>query len=642
MDFPLTKGIQFPLKLYRMKNVLFALTLLVFSLGNAQTPFKSKLSIEDLQDAPVKLIPFPEKVKWGTSSVTFESLNLVIDQPLEPAIEKELKKVFEEVGVGFGQRAKHTISFNQNKKLPEEGYELHITRKGITIEASSQAGRFYALQSLRQLATSNRAFQKAKISDAPAFEMRGFMLDVGRNYMSMELLKQQLDIMARYKLNVFQWHLTDYPAWRIQSHRYPQLTAAQNHRPTRDPGKYYTYDEIRELISYAKERQILVIPEIDMPGHSESFVTAMGHKMESPQGMQILKQVLEEFFEEIPAEMAPILHIGSDEVQVEDPEGFMNEMIAEVRKYYRKVMAWNPGLPLDDKVIRQTWRPEGFGGSGYPEIDSWNSYINNGEPMIHIPKLFFKPIGNNSNNEILGGIIAQWHDVNLEGEHTLIEQHPLYPSMLTYAWTTWTADVQEASRDYLTMVPKKGTPENAYFAAFEDYLMDHQRRYFQELPFQYAKQANTVWKLVGPFKQMDQLEQIKDSYQENDTTLTWREATGNTVYIRDRFKLGGHYPQAKPDQTYFALTYIHSERKKKCLFGLVSRRHIGPIESTLVFRKLVSGMLVAEKSGLMTRLLKPQGGRIQVGPLLQIRVGAPSRTAKSHGLVKSFTGRARR
>lgn len=549
-----------------MKNVLSALALLVLGLSYAQTPFKSKLSLSDLTDAPVKLIPFSQNVDWGKTSVSFESLRVPSDQQLEPAIKTALKDLAQELGLPLNNAGQHAIRFSQNEELPAEGYRLSITQQGIEIAASSVAGRFYAIQSLRQLATPNKGFQLVEIEDAPAFAMRGFMLDVGRNYLSMDMLKRQLDILAQYKLNVFQWHLTDYPAWRIQSKRYPELTAAQNHRPTRDPGKFYTYDDIRELITYAKDRQILVIPEIDMPGHSTSFVTATGHKMESPEGMQILKQILEEFFEEIPVDMAPIIHIGSDEVQVEDPEGFMEEMIAEVRKYQREVMVWNPGLPADDQVIHQTWRPEGFGGSGYREIDSWNSYINNGEPMIHIPKLFFKPIGANSENEVLGGIIAQWHDVNLDGEETLIEQHPLYPSLLTYAWTTWTADVQEASRDYLMMVPKTGTPENAYFSAFEDHLMAHKKRYFQDTHFQYAKQANTVWKLVGPFKQTDRLAEIKDSYTQNDSVLRWRDATGNTVYIRDRFKLGGHYPNAKPGETYFALTYIHSDSAKQVPF----------------------------------------------------------------------------
>lgn len=549
-----------------MKKVLLALTLLIFGSTLAQDSFSSRLSLEDLQDAPVKLIPFPQQVEWGRTSVSFRALNLKNDQPLEPSIEKGLRELLEEVEIPLRRNGGKPIAFENDEQLPKEGYTLEVTSKGINIQASTEAGRFYALQTLRQLITGKSSFQLAMISDAPAFPMRGFMLDVGRNYLSMDLLKEQLDIMARYKLNVFQWHLTDYPAWRIQSHRYPQLTAAQNHRPTRDPGKFYTYDEIRELIRYASQRQILVIPEIDMPGHSDSFVTAMGHKMESPEGIQILKHILEEFFEEIPVEMAPILHIGSDEVQIEDPEGFMREMIAEVRKYDRKVMVWNPGLPADHEVIHQTWRPEGFGKSGYPEIDSWNSYINNGEPMIHIPKLFFKPIGKDSKNEVLGGIIALWHDVNLEGEQTLIEQHPLYPSLLTYAWTTWTADVQKASRDYLTRVPGKGSPENAYFGAFEDYLMDHHTRYFQDKPFPYSKQANTVWKLIGPFQQKDQLETIQDSYTHNDTTLTWLPATGNTVYIRDRFKLGGHYPLAKPGETYFALTYVHSDQERQVPF----------------------------------------------------------------------------
>lgn len=549
-----------------MKHILFLLLVLTASLTHAQAEFTSKFSVADLADAPVKLIPFPQEVEWGKGSASFAALKVITDNKLEPSVEKEVEILLSDHGIKKDDKSKTELRFKQNNSLSKEGYALKVNRQFIQIEAATEAGRFFALQSLKQLSTAQQQFQLAEIKDEPAFEYRGFMLDVGRNYLSLEFLKEQLDVMAKYKYNVFQWHLTDRPAWRIESKKYPELTAAENHRQTRDPGKFYTYDEIRELINYANEKQILVIPEIDMPGHSESFVTATGHKMESPEGKKILKEVLQEFFQEIPKEMAPIIHIGSDEVEIPDPEVFMNEMIGFVRENDREVMIWNPGLPADKNVIRQTWRPIGLEKIGYREIDSWNSYINNGEPMIHIPKLFFKPIGTGSENDVRGGILAQWHDVNLEGEETLKEQHPLYPSMLTYAWTTWTADVQNASRDYLTMVPKKGTPENEYFAAFEEYLMAHKERYFQEEPFQYAKQANTVWKLIGPFKETENLTEIKDSYTDTDTVLTWQEATGNTVYIRDRFKLGGQYPNAKPGETYFALTYIHSEEAREVPF----------------------------------------------------------------------------
>ena len=195
-----------------------------------------------------------------------------------------------------------------------------------------------------------------------------------------------------------------------ESKKYPELTAAENHRPTRDPGTFYSYDDIRELIRYARERHISIIPEIDMPGHSDSFVTSMGVKMESEKGMEILENVLNEFFAEIPQSDCPIIHIGSDEVHIKNPKEFISKMVGICEKNGRKVIIWNPGLKGNDNVIRQTWQTKHVEKAALQEIDSWNSYVNNGEPMTQIQRLFFKPIGYPSDNKVIGGILCFWPD----------------------------------------------------------------------------------------------------------------------------------------------------------------------------------------------------------------------------------------
>src|SRR5690606_31697475 len=244
---------------------------------SAQTsPFKAKFSPEELKEAPVKLIPYPQKVQWGKKSVVIKGIKL----PSATSASQMIQGVL--TGIDLTSNGVPVI-FQQDAEIPEQGYSLKVKKNGITITASSESGQFYALQTLKQLIHSTEdsiEMQLCSIYDVPAYDIRGLMIDVGRNYQSLEFLKQQLDIMARYKLNVFQWHLTDRPAWRIESKAYPQLTAPENHRPTRDPGMYYTYDEIRSLFNYAKERHIQIIPEIDMPGHSDSFITSMGYKME--------------------------------------------------------------------------------------------------------------------------------------------------------------------------------------------------------------------------------------------------------------------------------------------------------------------------------------------------------------------------
>lgn len=530
---------------------------------HAQSPvFKAKFTSEELKQAPLKLIPYPQQVTWGKKAVAIQGIQLPKEGNLAASVSKALQGVLSEFDISTDGMP---IRFVESSEIPEQGYSLEVKKNNITIKASSESGQYYAIQTLRQLISQKSGelqLQLCSIYDVPAFDVRGLMIDVGRNYQTMDFLKQQLGIMAQYKLNVFQWHLTDRPAWRIESKAFPQLTGAQNHRPTRDPGLFYTYDQIRELFDYAKERQIQIIPEIDMPGHSDSFITSMGFKMESEQGMAALKVILKEFFTEIPKEMAPIIHIGSDEVKIDNPKEFLDTMISYCNDYDRDVMVWNPGLETDMDVIRQGWRPEKVSGEHpFREIDSWNSYVNNGEPYVHISKLFFKPIGEGSNNTILGGILCLWNDVNVKQGPDIIKINPLYPSLLTYAWKTWTDDVSEASREYLTKIPPYGSKENAYFDAFEDYLMAHKERYFTDLPFQYTPQANAQWKLVGPFKDSTDvsLAQVQEAFQNSDSV---RLATGNTIYIRDRFKLGGYFPAAKPGEVYYAKTSIYSETEQ--------------------------------------------------------------------------------
>jgi hexosaminidase len=117
----------------------------------------------------------------------------------------------------------------------------------------------------------------------------GYMIDVGRNFQSVGLLKQQIEAMAHVKLNIFHLHLTEDIAWRVESKRYPQLTAPEH--MLRDKGEYYAEAELKELIRFCKERYITLVPEIDMPGHSAAFTRAMKTDMQSEEGLKIVKNI---------------------------------------------------------------------------------------------------------------------------------------------------------------------------------------------------------------------------------------------------------------------------------------------------------------------------------------------------------------
>ncbi|MCR8668705.1 family 20 glycosylhydrolase [Aestuariibaculum sp. M13] len=521
--------------------------------------FESLISTETLKNVPRKLIPYPKEVTWNTGHLSFNNLKIESDIDLDQiSIEIIESIVHNDAFVTDASVA--VFKLVKNQRINSEGYTLKVSENEIEIQFKDESGRFYALQTLAQLAIVKQGkiqIPFCEIVDEPKHSVRGFLLDVGRNFISLDILKEQLDIMAKYKLNVFQWHLTDRPAWRIESKAYPKLNLAENHRPTRDPGKYYTYDEIRELIAYAKERHITIIPEIDMPGHSDSFVTSMGFKMESKQGMDALEVILNEFFMEIPEDLCPTIHLGSDEVHIENPDEFMTRMIRVCKENNREVIVWNPGLKIEEDVIRQTWQPKNLEAKGYKEIDSWNSYINNSEPMTSVPKILFKPIGYKSKNNIIGGILSLWPDVNLENETDFISQNPLYPCLLTYAWTTWTGDVTKTSDRYLTMLPERGTEAFKYLETFEYYLLHHKNQYLKNKPFQYVKQTNSDWLLSEPLSKEDAFiieEQVSSGKSLN--TENWKPATGNTIIVKDRFKQGGYYPEANNGNTVFAQRQI--------------------------------------------------------------------------------------
>ena len=190
----------------------------------------------------------------------------------------------------------HTIVLKQVAQLPEvnssEGYVLTVTPDQVLIRATSGAGLFYGVQTMLQMA-DEKGLPVGIITDEPRFAYRGFMMDVSRHFFNKEFIKKQMDALAYYKLNRLHLHLTDAAGWRIEIKKYPRLTefAAWREFPTwkewwnngrryeeegsKDAhGGYYTQDDIRELVAYAQERFITVIPEIEMPAHSEEVLTA--------------------------------------------------------------------------------------------------------------------------------------------------------------------------------------------------------------------------------------------------------------------------------------------------------------------------------------------------------------------------------
>lgn len=223
--------------------------------------------------------------------------------------------------VVFNKAKINKIKYVKTKDMPAEAYELHIKKSGIVIKAADDAGRFYALQSLNQLAEEETMYCGV-IKDEPRFKWRGFMLDEARHFFGKEQVKQVLDMMARYKLNRFHWHLSDDQAWRIEIKAFPELTTVGGigcYSDSKAPARFYTQDEIREILAYAAERHIEVIPEIDMPGHASAFNRVMpalkGNDRTVNPGKEETYSTLKAIYSEL-ADLFPgrYIHIGGDEV----------------------------------------------------------------------------------------------------------------------------------------------------------------------------------------------------------------------------------------------------------------------------------------------------------------------------------------
>lgn len=290
--------------------------------------------------------------------------------------------------VVFDKAYINNIKYKRDKKLAPEAYELQIKKKSIVIKSSTPAGRFYAEQTLAQLADDSVMYCGI-IMDEPRYTWRGLMLDESRHFFGKEQVFELLDLMGRYKLNRFHWHLSDDQGWRIEIQAYPDLTkigAVGCHTNANAPAKYYTHDEIREIVAYAAERNIMIIPEIDMPGHASAFVKAFPelsgkHRTINPASDK-LYDVLTTIYSEL-AQLFPgnYLHIGGDEVNKHgwnDLPG-MKELMAkedlqtmnEVEDYFgrrlsniitsigKNVVAWDDlvdsGTPAEGKVM-MWWR----------------------------------------------------------------------------------------------------------------------------------------------------------------------------------------------------------------------------------------------------------------------------------------------
>ncbi len=265
-----------------MKQLCYFIFLFIFALQ-----FSS--CIEDHADHDLSILPLPQEVEDGHGF--FARDNFKIFAPEDDR--SYYMNVFSDLGwdtTNENKEGKANVVIKMDYSFKEEAYELIVERKKILIRASSRKGVFYAIQSLKQLVwLNNNQIPNCKIKDEPRFSYRGMHLDVARHFHDLDFVKRYIDVMAMYKYNYFHWHLTEDQGWRIEIKKYPRLQEIAAYRdetlighytdqPHQFDGKkyggYYTQEEIKELVAYAESKQIVVIPEIEMPGHSLAALAA--------------------------------------------------------------------------------------------------------------------------------------------------------------------------------------------------------------------------------------------------------------------------------------------------------------------------------------------------------------------------------
>lgn len=239
------------------------------------------------------------------------------------------------------------LVLNETASIKPEGYILQVTSDYVLLEASTPPGLFHAKEALLQLVRFNNGkLSLCRVEDHPRYQWRGLMLDESRHFFGKEKVKQYLDIMASLRMNVFHWHLTDEPGWRIEIKRYPKLTtigSIGNYHDPNAPAAFYTQEDIKEIVSYAADRQIMIIPEFDMPGHATAVCRAYPEVSGGGEGRwkhftfhpckeetyEFINNVLDELVELFPA---PYLHIGGDEVHYGNQSWFTDPDIQQFIK----------------------------------------------------------------------------------------------------------------------------------------------------------------------------------------------------------------------------------------------------------------------------------------------------------------------
>lgn len=488
------------------------------------------------------IIPKPVELKAGSGSFTLTSdTRIVSGSPEDPAL-RQLAEVWAApisegrgLPVAVGESGDITLYVDPGAAgVGPEGYRLDVTRDGISVVGTDHAGVFYGLQTLSQLMPPDAetgAIQRGAVEipavsivDEPRFAYRGMHLDVARHFFGPDFVKRYIDLLARYKINRFHWHLTEDQGWRIEIDAYPRLTEVAAWRdetqlghgsePFNGDGQryggFYTKDEIRDIVAYAEERFVTIIPEIEMPGHATAALAAYPEfachdrpiKVATTWGVfediycptdetfDFLETVLEEVIELFPGEY---VHIGGDEApktQWEESDFVQNLMVEEgfreveqVQGYFirrierllnergKRLIGWDEILEggLAPNATVMSWRGT-IGGieasrmghdvvmTPYSHLyfDYYQSEDQENEPFaiggflpldtVYSYEPIPGPLRERDAERIIGAQANVWTEYMKTPEHV---EYMLLPRMLALSEVVWTPREQKEYEDFL-------------------------------------------------------------------------------------------------------------------------------------------------------------------------------------------------
>jgi hexosaminidase len=407
-----------------MRMILVALSLML-SLGATSAA---------QQPVPLNLMPLPSDYTVGNGAMPFDqSFSIALtgykENRLDRAVQRFVANASKRTGVpltpGLGNEAKATLLIHTDhasKAVQEpdedESYSLEVTSTGAKLSAATPLGTMHGLQTFLQLIEANPtgfAVPVITIHDTPRFVWRGLMIDVSRHFIPLDVIRRNLDGMEAVKMNVFHWHLSDNQGFRVESRKFPKLTGMGS------DGLFYTQEEVRDLIAYARDRGIRVIPEFDMPGHATAWFVGYPELASAPGPYQIerhwgvfdpamdpTRAQIYKFLDELIGEMAklfpdPYFHIGGDEVNGKQWDAnpqiqafkrehslnsnaqlqtyFTQRVQKLVSKHHKIMVGWDEILSPDipKEVVIKSWRgPESLAAAkqGYRGLLSNGYYID--------------------------------------------------------------------------------------------------------------------------------------------------------------------------------------------------------------------------------------------------------------------------